>query len=80
MAETRLAESRQMESRDGAALRGSVRRERAGGEGFVVMPYLQNLLDPSPTGHDGQVADSQALPEVWMSAVEMKLFLRSERK
>lgn len=44
------------------------------------MPYLQNLLDPSPTGHDGQVADSQALPEVWMSAVEMKLFLRSERK
>ena len=42
--------------------------------------YLQNLLNPISTGHDGQVADSQTPTEVWMSPVEIKLFLRSERK
>ena len=44
------------------------------------MLYLQNLLNPSPTGQDDYVADSQTLTEVWMSTVEIKLFLRSERK
>ena len=57
-----------------------ISNERAGVGALLQMLYLQNLLNPSPTGQDDYVADSQTLTEVWMSTVEIQLFLRSERK
>ena len=52
MVEIRPAESTRRGSGAGAAMPGLVRRESRRGSSAAML-YLQNLLNPSATGHDG---------------------------
>ena len=57
-----------------------VRQHNINEEDFLLDVHVKKLSDPGWTRRDDYITNVETLPEVWMSSVEVELFLWTERE